>query len=406
MAKRRGKGEGTILTRDDGMLMAQISIKDPITGVRKRPTVYGKTPREIQKKLLKLRNDVENGINLSPEKITLSGWIEQWLENYAKIDKREVTWQCYEMNFNAHIKESVVGKKIINKVTTSDLQRFYKEKLENGRIKKDPGNPESDGLSVGSVTKLHNIIRAALSQAVEEKLVQTNVAKAVKLPSERDNRKEITPLSEEKINLFLEDIKKDRYYTAYALELGTGMRKGELLGLKWEDINFEKGELSIKRSLVRLITGEVKLGPPKTKKSKRVISVPASVLELLKYHKLSQDAEKAEFEEVYIDQDFIFASPLGEWYDPNAFYHNFCRKLKQIKMNHVSFHTLRHSVATVLLEKGVNLKIVADLFGHASVNVTGDIYSYVTPRAKQDTANVLDLIIGSSLAVETKKQES
>jgi len=397
MTKRRGKGEGTIIEREDGTFMAQISIKDPITGARKRPTVYGSTPREIQKKLLKLRNDAESGINLSPDKTTLAGWIERWIEDYAKVNKREVTWRVYKMNFDVHIKETLIGKKVISKLTTSDLQKYYKEKLENGRV------DGSGGLSVGSVTKLHNIIRASLSQAVEERLIQVNVAKSVKLPSERENRKEMTPLTGEQIELFLDTIKMDRYNPAYFLELGTGMRKSELLGLKWDDVNLRKGELTIKRALVRLITGGVVIGPPKTKKSKRTISIPTTALESLKKHKVEQDKEKEEYKDIYADDGFVFATPLGRWIDPNVFYHDFCRKLAKTNIPHVSFHTLRHSVATVLLERGVNLKIISDLLGHASVAITGDTYSHVTPKARQDTANVLDQIIGSSSAVEGKK---
>lgn len=397
--KRRGKGEGTIILRPDGSLMAQISIKDPKTGARSRPTVYGKTPKEIQMKLLKLRSDAANGINLSPEKVTLAGWIEQWIENYAKLNKKEVTWRAYEMNYKAHIKESHIGKKLLTKLTTQDLQRFYKEKLESGR--KDG----SGGLSVGTVIKLHNIIRASLTQAEEENLIRINVARAVKLPSERENRKEITPLNEEQITHFLNVIKGDKYFPAFLLELGTGMRKGELLGLKWEDINLETGELHIKRTLTRLVNGDLVFGPPKTKKSKRNIIIPPRALAALKEHHAKQNLWKMEHRDVYKDDDLVFAYALGEPVDPNAFYHNFIRKLGKAGLKHVSFHSLRHSVATILLNEGVNLKVVSDLLGHASVAVTGDIYSHVMKRAKQDTANTLDSILGSKLAVETKKQE-
>jgi site-specific recombinase XerD len=125
----------------------------------------------------------------------------------------------------------------------------------------------------------------------------------------------------------------------------------------------------------------------------------------LKRHKAKQGEDKLKYGEVYQDQDLIFASPLGDPIDPNVFYHNFCRKLKKAKLEHVSFHSLRHSVATLLLEEGVNLKIVSELLGHASVGVTGDIYSFVTQDTKKGTANLLESIIGSSLAVEIKKQE-
>lgn len=401
--KRRRKGEGTIIELDDGTFMAQISIKDPRTGARKRPTVYGKTNREIQKKLLKLRADAENGINLIPEKITLNDWMSHWLENYARLDKREVTWRAYELNFTNHIKDSFIGKKLLLKLTTSDLQMFYKDKLEGGRLKKSK-RPEITGLSVGTVRKLHNIISASLSQAEEENLIRSNIAKAVKLPSAKENQKEMTPLTEKQIGLFLDSINNDRYRPAYFLELGTGMRKSELLGLKWSDIDFVNGTLSIKRALVRLVNGKVVLGPPKTKKSMRTISIPATALECLKQHKVNQENEKERNKDIYNDQNFVFAIKLGRWVDPHVFYRDFCNKLERINMPHVSFHTLRHSVATVLLEKGVNLKIISDLLGHASVAITGDIYSHVTPKAKQDTADLLDKVIGSILAVDNENK--
>ena len=382
--KHRGHQEGNIHKREDGRWEARIQITDPITGKKKRPSVYGKTRPEVVKKLTKLMSDHQMGINIAPDKITLGAWIEKWLNNYAKPTVRIGTWEGYETNFRNHIKP-LLGDTLITKLTTNDLQVFYNAKLLNGR------HDKKGGLSVNTIRLIHAVIFSSLKQAHREGMIPRNVAEFVRLPSA--DKKEIKILTPEQMEIFLNSISENRLYAAFALELGSGMRRGELLALRWSDINLETGECLISRSLVRGVSGELHINAPKTKSSTRNILVPSSALEALIKHKAAQNKEIMANRKNYAEHDLIFCDEIGGPINPANFVKNYQRLLKNNGLPKISFHALRHSVATALLIDGVHMKAVQDLFGHATLAITGDAYTHVPVSVQRTTANSLNKLI-------------
>lgn len=382
--KHRGHQEGSINKRKDGRWQARIQVTDPITGEKKRPIVYGKTREEVKIKLTKMLSDHQGGINIAPDKITLGTWIERWLEDYVKSNVRIGTWEGYETYYRNHIKNEL-GDILLTKLTTSDLQRLYNAKLINGR------HNGKGGLAHNSIRLIHFVIFSALKQAHAEGLIPRNVAEFVRIPS--GDKKEIRVLTPGQITIFLNSISEERLYAAFVLELGSGMRRGELLALRWSDINLETGECRISRSLVRGVSGNLHINEPKTKSSTRNIIIPPEALEALIKHKTKQNEEKMSNRKNYAKNDLIFCDEIGDPLRPDGFVKHYQRLLKNSGLPKLSFHALRHSVATALLIDNVSIKAVQELFGHGTSAITSDTYSHVLPQIQKATAVSLNKLI-------------
>ncbi|HHU87405.1 MAG TPA: site-specific integrase [Peptococcaceae bacterium] len=415
--KKRGNNEGTIVQRPDGRWMAQITVGyNPVNGNPKRRTFYGKTRKEVVEKMDAARAEIRAGTYVEPTKLTTGDWIKQWLVDYMKPSLRTTTWASYDHIAKLHI-IPVIGKIPLNRLTTSDLQKLYSEKLANGRV------DGKGGLSIRTVRYIHQIIHGALEKAKEVKLVQSNVSEATNLPKLK--YKEKMPLTSEQVRRFKTVIKQDRLYAAFLLELATGLRRGELLALKWEDIDLEKGVLSVKRTITRtrIEGGKTKTGlvfqEPKTDQSKRTVPIPASVVAELKAHKARQAQEKlrlggeivnGEYVPNYKDNGLVFCTVDGKPLDPRNLLRTHTRLLEKAKLPHVSFHDLRHTFATIMMEMDENPRILQEILGHANVNITLGIYSHPTHAMKERAAAKMDAFLTGKtegkekLPVEAREQ--
>lgn len=386
---KRGQGEGNISKRKDGLWQASIMYTDPMTDKKKRPTVYGKTRSEVKNKLIKMQSNLQTGINISPDKILLGAWLDKWLENYAKSNTEKSTWQGYETNIRVHIKP-VLGDILLSKLQTDDLQSFYNEKRTNGRIvkRKDGKN----GLSENTIRLIHAPIYSALKQAVENMMIPRNVAETVKRPK-RTRRTNVPSLRSEELTQYLSEIREDRNYAAYVLESVTGLRRSELLGLEWHHIDFKHGIVNIEQTLVRSPTGEVYFkNKTKNESSRRTLAIPDEAIPHLLAHKVLQEQERKALG-IKPERDLVFCQVDGERINPNTFSTHHRKLIGNSGVRNVSFHALRHSVATALLEAGVDLKTVSEIFGHASIVMTGDIYADVLERMKRKASNKLGPLI-------------
>lgn len=297
------------------------------------------------------------------------------------------TWNLYSNTARLHIIPAI-GNIPLQQLQTSDLQRLYNSKLENGRV------DGSGGLSSRMIHLMHQVISGALKQAVKEQLITRNVADAVELPKLR--YKEIRPLTLEEVKRFLEAARSHRLYTAFLVELGTGLRRGELLALRWDDVNLETGVIRVRQTLSRIQKQngprktELVFQEPKTKQARRSIPLPGDILKELRAHKARQAQEKLALGPAYQDNGLVFCTEDGRPLDPRNFTKRYEAILKKAGLEHVSFHNLRHTFATLLLEAGEHPKIVQELLGHTKISVTLDIYTHVADGLKEKAASKLN----------------
>lgn len=376
--KKRGHGEGSIFQRKDGYWVAQVTVNG------RTRQLYGKTRREVQEKKQAIEAEIAKGTYAEPSKITLGDWLARWLETYVKPSVRDTTYQNYETLIRVHIKPAL-GDKPIQKLMPGDLQAFYNAKLEGGR-----GDGKEGGLSTRMVRYLHFLLGAALKQAVKEGLVARNVAEGTNPP--KQGKKEIQYLTTEEIQRFLQVAQQSRYFVALLTELGTGLRRGELLGLKWPDVDLKRGIITVRRQLVRAKGGPV-FHEPKTDAGVRTVTIPEEVLRELKAHKKRQNEEKLLLGKAYEDSDLVFCQANGRRLEPRNFTRHFDGLLKKAGIRHVSFHSLRHTHATELLRMGVNLKTIQGRLGHSNFNVTANFYAHIADELQQEAAQKINGIL-------------
>jgi len=402
MAKKRGNGEGTICRRKDGVWCAAITAgRDPETGKLKRFYFYGKTRQEVAEKLARALGDVRTGTFLEPSRVTVGQWLDTWLNEYKKPPKiRPTTWDSYEMHIRVHIKPAI-GVLPLRQLQPHHLQRLYNEKFAAGRV------DGRGGLSTRTVEIIHTIMHAALDQAVKEGLVARNVAEATTLPKkEKGEPRALTPEEQERVFAALDN---DRLGAAFVLALGSGLRRGEILALRWQDVDLKEGALRVRRCLVRTRDPEdptrwvLAFHEPKTAKGRRSIPIPRWAVAALKAHKVRQNQEKLRLGGAYQDADLVFATEDGRPICPRDFNRRFDR-LKALAglPEDVTLHSLRHTYATRLLEAGEHPKVVQELLGHAQIGLTLDTYSHVLPELKKSAAAKLESLWPKNLSSQKK----
>jgi integrase len=289
---------------------------------------------------------------------------------------RQSTFDRDKILLDRHVKPSLGGRKL-KKLTPLDLQSLYRDRLDAG-------------LSPSTVHKIHAIVHKALSQAVRWNMVPRNAAEAVKAP--KPVSKEMRPLSPEEARGLLDAACADRLEALYVLAITTGMRQGELLALKWSDLDLEcpqKATVRVGRTLTR-IGGRVALGEPKTKKSRRSIRLTPRAVQALKAHLERQLREIEILGDRYKDQGLLFTTSTGGPINPsNLRKRSLAPLLKKARLPHIRFHDLRHTCATLLLTQGTHPKFVQELLGHATIAITLDTYSHVMPSMGDRTARAM-----------------
>lgn len=386
MAKKRGNHEGTIVKRKDGRWMASITLgRDPATGKLKRAYFYGKTRQEAADQLATAMSDLSRGAFVAPHKITIGAWLDIWLKDYSKSKVRPLTFDSYDSLIRCHLAQAL-GHIPLKDLRPDQVQRFYNLKREAG-------------LSAGTIGAIHTVLHAALRQAVRSQLVMRNVTEATTIPTRKP--REIRPLSIEQVNHFLKAIKEDRWFCAIFLELGTGVRKSELLGLQWKNLDLDSGVLHIRQGLSRVKThepaGERKtklvFQDPKTGHSRRTIPIPEDVCEELKRHRARQAEEKLLIGQAYKDHGLVFCQPDGQPIDPRTFNRVFNRLLRQAGLPHIRVHDGRHTFATLMLELGESPKTVQVMLGHSKITTTLDTYSHVSLELEKRAAAKLNAVL-------------
>ena len=395
--KRRGRGDRKVFYSEQHQKwVGQLSYVDEKTGKRYRPRIYADTEAECRKLMKDKNRDIENGLRPDKgSKYTLKAWLEKWFEVYQKPSVRANTWERQALCLKNII--PIIGNLRLDKLRAEDVQGLYNQLATTGkkRIDKETKKIKLGPLSSQTVVHCHNVLHKALQQAVKLKYIPYNVTDDAEVPSIK--RKDINPMTEEQAKHFLKAVKPHRLYASFLLDLSTGLRLGELLALAWDDVDLDKGAVFVRRSIQNRQNGGVVFEDVKSKKSRRTIPLPPDVVAELKLHKSRQEEEhqkarekaakhakkfKVEIDPEYywVESGMVFRQINGDRLDPRSFYRTYQKLLKEeAKMSDFRFHDLRHTFATLMIKKGVDVKIVSEMLGHASIQITYDTYVHIMP---------------------------
>lgn len=345
---------------------------DPLTGKRKQTTRRGfATKKEAENAAKELSTQLENGLNIVDNKMTLNQYLPKWLEMAAKRKVKDTTFENYQNVINFRILP-VLGHVTLKDLNGSACQNFFNllidQELSNGYIK--------------TIYKIFNI---SLEKAIDWDLILKNPLRKVDIPKER--KRKYTVWKREELLRFLQVAKDEDldYFALFFVCIYTGLRRGELLGLKWEDVNFKDGNLHIQRNQTYL-NGTFTYGSLKTESSSRVIKLDDETLNTLMQHKKRQSELKLLYGPQYSIENLIFSRKNGQPIQPTTLTVTFHNIMKKSNVPKIRFHDLRHTHATLLLEAGVSLKEVQERLGHSSIKMTGDIYAHVTEEMKSNAS--------------------
>lgn len=385
MAKKRANGEGSIRKRKDGRWEGRYTAAyDPRTGKRITKNVLGKTQAEVREKLKKAIDDSQKLDVTRSGSYTVEEWIKLWYEVYAEPRLREKTKHYYLNYINNHIIPGI-GDIKLERLSTIQLQRFYNNLQKNGRVQRYAHVELKDrSLSPRVVRGIHTLLHNCLEQAVAERLILINPSKGCKLP--KLEKKEMKILPQEKIGVYLAEAERRGLLPMFYLELTTGLRRGELLALLWTDLDIDAGTISVTKQVNR-INGELVVSQPKTANSIRTLAIPRQAVELL-----------IEEHKKHPHSPYMFPSPkTGTMYDPDSFRHTHDKILKTIGVEHIRFHDLRHTFATLSLKNGVDVKTLSGALGHYSAGFTLNTYTHATTQMKRDAADTIGNVISQAM---------
>lgn len=373
--RRRGHGEGSITKLPDGRWQARIDLGYQ-NGKRRRKALYGKTRHEVAQKLAKTLHEHQQGLPVTNERQTIAQFLTRWLDDSARHTLRPQTFKRYRELVNLHAIPHI-GKVVLARLTPQHLANLYNERRK-------------DGLSPRTVQFLHAVLHRALKQAVKWNLIARNPADAVEAP--RPERKDIQPLRREQVETLLRAVEGDLLEALYILAVTTGMRLGELLALKWEDIDGSR--LHIRHTLQR-IDGQWLLMEPKSDRSRRSITLSVKAKAALLRHRVAQNEQRLAAGPAWEDWGLVFCNEIGQPLDGrNVLRGSFRRILGKTGLPVIRFHDLRHTAATLLLTQGIHPKKVQDLLGHSTISLTLDTYSHILPNLQDEVAATMDDLLG------------
>ncbi len=389
MAKRRKSGEGLIRQRKDGRWEGRVVVGYDEKNLPITKNVTAKTKHECVEKLDALKESLGKSTDKICADMPFGEWMEFWYQTYSKPGLRPSTQEGYENHIYKHIIPAL-GRIPLNKLTQNDLELFYAQLKKCGRISRT--DIYGEGLSDRTVRACHGCCYTALARAVEDKLIRTNPAEGCKLPPKKGREMEI--LTPEEMQRLLIQAKEEGFYEMFLLDLATGMRRGELLALQWDDVNFTTGEVKISRQ-VQSVKGKLLISQPKTKSSVRSIILPPALLEVLREYRKNANSR------------WLFPSPVKKDTprDPTSCRKRLSKILEHAGCKHVRFHDLRHTFATHAIQYGMDVKTLAATIGHASVETTLNIYSHITDEMQKNAAQKIDQTIGAVTGVQATCEE-
>ena len=374
--KRRPQGDGTIRKRADGRWEARIIIGHKKDGSPMYKSAFAKTQKSALKELHQLI-ELYRDVDLTEDcRMTLGEWLDKWLDEYMIFTIRETTLERYRSLTENQVKR-FIGERQLSSLTTAELQKFYNKIKKQGRMK--PNRDGSYELADSVVRGVHMMLHEALDMAVRERLIAKNPTNGTTIPKNNYAEKQI--LGDEQLDAFMEEIKKEEYwYDFFYVEVMTGLRRGEICGLKWSDIDFDANKLRVQRSVSKKKGGGIVIGETKTSTGTRNITMPPSVSEILKGRKQTAITE------------WVFPAFLNpeQPIHPEAAYRKLKVILKHAELPLIRFHDLRHTFATHAMKGGVDAKTLSGILGHTNASFTLDTYTHVTSDMQKNASAVVD----------------
>lgn len=373
---RRGQHEGNVYRRADGRWEARLQL-GYADGRRVRRSFYSKTRAEVIQRLSQAQRQLHDGYAPRDERLTVERYLTEWLAESVKPRVRPSTYRSYEMLVRQHLVPDL-GRQPLAKLTAAQVQALLNRKL-------------AAGLSPRSVHHVRAVLRRALNQAVRWGLVARNVATLVDAPLVP--RFEVAAMSPEQAKAFLSAVSGDRLEALYTAALATGLRQGELLGLRWADVDLDHGELNVRHALQR-IDGTLQLVQPKTNLSRRRVALAAIAVGALRRRRTQQLQERLFAGSLWQESDFVFTTVAGAPLDGVNVTHHLQDVLHRAHLPRMRFHDLRHACATLLLAQGVHPRVVMETLGHSQISLTMNTYSHVIPALQRDAADRIDDALG------------
>lgn len=371
--RKRGNNEGTIRKREDRELYeARVTLPD---GQRK--SFYGKTRKEVQDKLTAAMRDVQQGFPVTTGRQTFGQFLDRWLEDSARPTIAPATFDSYRRMIDRHIRPEL-GKLPLDKVTPQQIQRVQTAML-------------AQGLAPRTVAYARAIMRRSLGQAVKWNLLARNPVPLVDAPKQR--RHEPKFLTADEAKRLMQHIAGDRLEPLILLTLTTGLRRGEVLSLRWQDVDLDGGIVSIEGQYQKW-DGAWQWLPLKTNQSRRALAIPPIVVQSLRQYRPRQLAERLAAGSDWQDFDLVFTTDHGTPLDGANLTRQFQRRVKRAGIKHISFHGLRHSAATLLLARGMTIGQIQKILGHATGRLTSDLYAHYTREIAERAADEMQALLG------------
>ena len=358
--------------------------RDPGTGKRRQLFRSARTKHDAERLLVELLHERDSGLERPAGRQTVRQYLERWLDDYVAVSVAPSTASHYR-DIVRHRLIPALGSVELAELRPQQIQAFYSRLLHEGRA------DGTGGLSAKSVLRFHQVLHAALHHAVRWQLLARNPADAVQPP--RAARRELTTIDAADVSRLLAAADETPIGNLARMAVMTGMRRGELLGLRWRDVDLDGGMAHVQQTAQRIAGQGWVFRQPKTRLSRRSIALSPATVTMLRRHRREQLAARLLAGSAYQDADLVFASGLGTPLEPGTVNRCWWRVLASAGVGHVRWHDLRHAHATLMLSAGVHPKVVSERLGHASVAITLDVYSHVVPGLQVAAAAQLDTLL-------------
>ncbi len=375
---KRGNGEGTIGLYG-GRWVGRVTLPDG-----RRKALYGKSFEEVRRQVTAAQRDADLGQLPTADKITVQQFLNRWLADWVKRRNRPSTYRSYDGHVRLHLVPAFGNIKLA-RLTPQHVEALLSHLVD-------------DGLSPATATRVRATLRAALQRAVKQGLVTRNSAALADAPPVQ--RKPVRPISPEDARRLLAAISGHPLEALYVLALGTGLRQGEILGLRWEDLDLKEGTLAVRNALQR-VDGHLVLVPPKSDRSVRSLPLPSVVLSAIRGHRERQLFEANGFGDDWNREGFVFITGTGRPLDGSNLTRQFHSLLLANGLPRMRFHDLRHACASFLLAAGESLRVVMEQLGHSQIGLTMNTYAHVMPQALEAAAEKMDRMLSQPVVHET-----